>query len=98
MEAAHEQGRAVAPEQIAEQPPRRAAFGAERGLVAQIIEGDFFVGAIDDVGAIGGPARIRFLAVDDQPDRQSEAVINGDRKSTRLNSSHYCASRMPSSA
>src|SRR3546814_8562234 len=24
--------------------------------------------------------------------------IEGDRKSTRLNSSHYCASRMPSSA
>src|SRR3546814_8607719 len=24
--------------------------------------------------------------------------IRGDRKSTRLNSSHYCASRMPSSA
>src|SRR3546814_2883521 len=24
--------------------------------------------------------------------------VNGDRKSTRLNSSHYCASRMPSSA
>src|SRR3546814_8300427 len=24
--------------------------------------------------------------------------LNGDRKSTRLNSSHYCASRMPSSA
>src|SRR3546814_2108617 len=26
------------------------------------------------------------------------AQVNGDRKSTRLNSSHYCASRMPSSA
>src|SRR3546814_7566008 len=25
-------------------------------------------------------------------------AIRGDRKSTRLNSSHYCASRMPSSA
>src|SRR3546814_6694033 len=25
-------------------------------------------------------------------------VIGGDRKSTRLNSSHYCASRMPSSS
>src|SRR3546814_4267218 len=24
--------------------------------------------------------------------------VRGDRKSTRLNSSHYCASRMPSSA
>src|SRR3546814_8187492 len=27
-----------------------------------------------------------------------KAVEAGDRKSTRLNSSHYCASRMPSSA
>src|SRR3546814_4855618 len=25
-------------------------------------------------------------------------IVAGDRKSTRLNSSHYCASRMPSSA
>src|SRR3546814_2024678 len=32
---------------------------------------------------------------------QADALIHGarrDRKSTRLNSSHYCASRMPSSA
>src|SRR3546814_8038359 len=27
-----------------------------------------------------------------------DALINSDRKSTRLNSSHYCAARMPSSA
>src|SRR3546814_4758833 len=26
------------------------------------------------------------------------ALLSGDRKSTRLNSSHYCAYRMPSSA
>src|SRR3546814_6123984 len=30
--------------------------------------------------------------------RESFTVGRGDRKSTRLNSSHYCASRMPSSA
>src|SRR3546814_1609544 len=34
----------------------------------------------------------RFLAVAEQRD------LSGDRKSTRLNSSHYCATRMPSSA
>src|SRR3546814_1676455 len=33
------------------------------------------------------------------PQAEREAGVNGrDRKSTRLNSSHYCASRMPSSA
>src|SRR3546814_2935668 len=30
--------------------------------------------------------------------REAIAAMLGDRKSTRLNSSHYCASRMPSSA
>src|SRR3546814_5560701 len=29
---------------------------------------------------------------------RNELELRGDRKSTRLNSSHYCASRMPSSA
>src|SRR3546814_7763926 len=29
---------------------------------------------------------------------EGEMTVNLDRKSTRLNSSHYCASRMPSSA
>src|SRR3546814_3347931 len=29
---------------------------------------------------------------------RARALLDGDRKSTRLNSSHYCASRMPSSA
>src|SRR3546814_7398380 len=28
----------------------------------------------------------------------ADLILTGDRKSTRLNSSHYCASRMPSSA
>src|SRR3546814_9169614 len=30
--------------------------------------------------------------------QRMRATRSGDRKSTRLNSSHYCASRMPSSA
>src|SRR3546814_3048947 len=32
------------------------------------------------------------------PSQAAEAFIAADRKRTRLNSSHYCASRMPSSA
>src|SRR3546814_8023755 len=32
------------------------------------------------------------------PPTQSFAILNPDRKSTRLNSSHSCAARMPSSA
>src|SRR3546814_13299875 len=32
------------------------------------------------------------------PEDLSLLLTGGDRKSTRLNSSHYCASRMPSSA
>src|SRR3546814_9511920 len=31
-------------------------------------------------------------------DKRESGFVNGDRKSTRLNSSHSCASRMPSSA
>src|SRR3546814_2975026 len=34
----------------------------------------------------------------DEEDENDEGDVDGDRKSTRLNSSHYCASRMPSSA
>src|SRR3546814_13902226 len=32
------------------------------------------------------------------PSSTLPSATSGDRKSTRLNSSHYCASRMPSSA
>src|SRR3546814_1694428 len=43
-----------------------------------------------------GPVRGRGLRAG-QKCRRAVAV-EGDRKSTRLNSSHYCATRMPSSA
>src|SRR3546814_1858623 len=33
-----------------------------------------------------------------QREHHRDRMFGGDRKSTRLNSSHYCASRMPSSA
>src|SRR3546814_20902689 len=50
-----------------------------------------------------GEARVAFALT--EPDSGSDAAalrsrgaVDGDRKSTRLNSSHSCASRMPSSA
>src|SRR3546814_1840194 len=39
-----------------------------------------------------------FLALAPSPELQAEVIAPADRKSTRLNSSHLCASRMPSSA
>src|SRR3546814_12888174 len=54
-----------------------------------------------DLGSIG----IRLKSISDGEVHEKTAVANDplylmspDRKSTRLNSSHYCASRMPSSA
>src|SRR3546814_20385430 len=44
----------------------------------------------------GGDAEMRSLLAGKQLDRV--AGLEEDRKSTRLNSSHKCASRMPSSA
>src|SRR3546814_6191958 len=40
----------------------------------------------------------RLLLFVEQRLKPLEPVVHQDRKSTRLNSSHYCASRMPSSA
>src|SRR3546814_1770147 len=56
-------------------------------VLAELATDDFLAGHIDD-GRFA--ARVRGLA-----DRDIDARA---RKSTRLNSSHYCASRMPSSA
>src|SRR3546814_8998285 len=48
---------------------------------------------------IFGLARFAVVATAHTGDRAAAAPgIRIDRKSTRLNSSHYCASRMPSSA
>src|SRR3546814_2013499 len=46
-------------------------------------------------GEIFGKAR---RGVEPRPHRSAALRQPTDRKSTRLNSSHYCASRMPSSA
>src|SRR3546814_2356020 len=50
-----------------------------------------------DVPNLGDMTQIAKLVLNGQvvaPD----ILVGGERKSTRLNSSHYCASRMPSSA
>src|SRR3546814_1622526 len=49
--------------------------------------------------ALGMPAKV-LCAADYSPGEVATMIrkLGTDRKSTRLNSSHYCASRMPSSA
>jgi len=53
-----------------------------------------------DLGTLAGQAACGIIATDDALDamRQADGVIDLDRKSTRLNSSHSQQSRMPSSA
>src|SRR3546814_6311578 len=60
-------------------------------------------GGHGSVGRRGGSAAAEFrLAAFEERARAFAHVVGGehqaDRKSTRLNSSHYCAYRMPSSA
>src|SRR3546814_4608980 len=49
---------------------------------------------------IGHPSEIEFPFAEKRrlPGRRRRETLQSDRKSTRLNSSHSCASRMPSSA
>mgnify|MGYP003342996283 CR=1 FL=1 len=42
--------------------------------------------------------QVQHLSSPDKEERLVELIVNGDRKSTRLNSSHTDISRMPSSA
>ena len=46
----------------------------------------------------GGSAGVRDLGLIESALARAEAAFGGDRKSTRLNSSHWNKSRMPSSA
>src|SRR3546814_3684263 len=72
--------------------------GADDGEAAQVDE--------EEEGRGVQPAQRAIEREGRQPERQRQAlrqhdlkdVAGQDRKSTRLNSSHYCASRMPSSA
>ena len=54
-------------------------------------------GIVDARGTIIASGSIK-TGAHDQADDYVDAVCKKDRKSTRLNSSHRCTSRMPSSA
>src|SRR3546814_5166864 len=72
---------------------------AARGLLTEGLgrygAGFDFAGPVDDEdGAAAAIGMVETLeAIED-----AECIAQADRKSKRLNSSHYCASRMPSSA
>src|SRR3546814_3342814 len=93
--------------------PKRGKGGSERGRVALLhalahIEFVAIDLAVDLVGRFGGEFPRAF--VDDWIGVAADEAMHfalldrrlrqfgRDRKSTRLNSSHYCASRLPSSA
>src|SRR3546814_5577809 len=89
-------GNALVAERVA---PMDARVGDSKSLLRYGI-GDVWIGRSinPDVPAccrqIPGPRLIAVLA----RDRDCAVIARKDRKSTRLNSSHKCASRMPSSA
>src|SRR3546814_18436964 len=65
------------------------------GAIKGVVRGDFFWGFGDKALAYAGKMKSRgryYLLL------PVSAAARLDRKSTRLNSSHSCASRMPSSA
>src|SRR3546814_821349 len=70
-----------------EEPVRRVTATTLRELGYRVIEAATATAALE---ALEQAREVRLLFTD--------IVMPGDRKSTRLNSSHYCASRMPSSA
>src|SRR3546814_4055838 len=65
-----------------------ASSEANEAMIRQLHRGDFIDGA-HNVVLIGGPGTGK---------THIATALGVDRKSTRLNSSHYCAPRMPSSA
>src|SRR3546814_7986264 len=69
-------------------PPR---IGRERGRIAEHV-----AGIADRAGGLGRTADID--RVIGPVEEFEEHLVLADRKSTRLNSHHSCASRMPSSA
>src|SRR3546814_10848464 len=73
-------------------PVRRMAGGCGMSILA--FRG--FAGVRLEAEAIGAADDPAVLLIHGAG--QTRAVWGRDRKSTRLNSSHYCASRMPSSA
>src|SRR3546814_2301844 len=66
-------------------------------VVAHVASGDYVTPEIDEETSnlVGHNLR---AYIEDLEKRMRKAAGDLERKSTRLNSSHYCASRMPSSA
>src|SRR3546814_9720458 len=68
-------------------------------LVERVAVGDQLVELQGALAVHGEEVRDLGPRVGRPEDRALDLLVHhGDRKSTRLNSSHYCASRMPSSA
>src|SRR3546814_7614232 len=94
---------------LSQQPDRRKERGGERPeLLAQLLPdpaGGKYSGVADEEVALDEKQRAGVLhdagtAGHDiaDPHRDEEVDVHLDRKSTRLNASHKCASRMPYSA
>src|SRR3546814_10059043 len=70
-------------------------------IIELYLEGDQLAGRVVEVGDRNGQA-VADTCADCPGELQGQAIAGmrflwGDRKSTRLNSSHYCAPRLPSS-
>src|SRR3546814_4314959 len=75
---------------------QREYEGEQRAGIA--VAADHLVAAVEDDGGEGETAQRLHHGMDDVADPRRFLVKAEDRKSTCLNSSHYCATRMPSSA
>ena len=54
----------------------RLVLGAQRHVVAQIVETELVVGAVSDVGGVGGAALLAAEALHDDADRQAQALVD----------------------
>ena len=57
-------------------PALHAVFDLELHVVAQVVESELIVGAVGDVGAIGGAALIVVQIVNDHAHRQPQKLVN----------------------
>ena len=81
MQAAQQQRlmavRQSALEHAHREEPRAGAAGAERKPIAQVVEHELLVGAIGDVTCVGALPLLRELPVLDQPDGETERIVDG---------------------
>src|SRR3546814_3360878 len=84
-----------------QQRVRRIGIGVDAAKFHRLAQDKAIGGHVIDDAEVAQPCEqaarphIHEVAADQHLSRN---VQSGDRKSTRLNSSHYCAARMPSSA